>query len=950
MGGTFEQETVGTTGESVRLGPDGASRVGETFAGYRLEAVAGRGGMGVVYRAVELELGRRVALKLMAPGYTDIPRFRDLFREESRSAAALDHPNIVPIYRSGEENGQLYIAMRFVEGASLRDLSARRGRLPLGMTTRILSRVADALDAAHAHGLVHRDVKPGNILIADPGGDEHVYLSDFGLAIFAEETLPLGRGGGGGTPDYVSPEQIRGRRVDARTDVYALGCVLVYALTGQAPFHGEGSQHSLVAHLIETPPTIADLVPGLPSGLDEIVARAMAKSPEARFPSAGAFAAALRAARLDVVLVHHPDDRASAEGLAAGLARQGLDVRCVGPRAGDDLSATRACAVVVGRAGLGEWARESLTAVREIEALDGEFVLASVLLPGAPDALEPGLSFLVGRPSVDLRADRDDPHAIPDLLRILGVAPPEVAHLPRAGELCPYRGLEAFDEEDARFFVGREQATARLIAKLRDNRFLAVLGASGSGKSSLVRAGLLPALRRDPTPWTICTVTPGAAPSAALAAELERAIGEAAPSRQALLDDPCALDQAVERMAAGRGPDARLLLVVDQFEEIFSLDGGVRERRALIDNLVHAATIPGGRTTVVVAMRSDFYARCAEHRELRALVAEHQFLVGALRPTELRRAIEEPAALAGLTVEGGLVRRIVSDVADEPGALPLLEHLLLELWSRRRGTYLTLEAYEVSGGVGGALAKRANAVYHGFDARQQAITRRVLLRLTQPGEGTEDTRRRAEIAELSLSPDDRAEVQEVLAAMSAARLLTLGTDAATGAPVVEVTHEALIRGWPELKGWIEEDREQLRLHRRLTEATSEWLGADRDEALLLRGSRLAAWQDRDLADLNDHEREFLSASRGRTEQDRLGRRRRLRMSFAGLALGVLVLGALSITALVARNRLARRCRRGPRRGRSRPRRPIPAGPQQRVGRRLHARSAVGDRGAVARGQ
>ena len=230
-----------------------------------------------------------------------------------------------------------------------------------------------------------------------------------------------------------------------------------------------------------------------------------------------------------------------------------------------------------------------------------------------------------------------------------------------------------------------------------------------------------------------------------------------------------------------------------------------------------------------------------------------------------------------------------------------MEHLLLELWERRRGAFLTLQAYEECGGVGGAVARRANEVYEGLTPPQRAIARRILLRLTQPGEGAEDTRRRAEVAELATSPDERAEVDEILEAMSAARLVTLTTDPATGAPAAEVTHEALIRGWPELRAWIEEDREQLRLHRRLTDAAGEWEASGRDDALLYRGSRLDAWTGRPAGDLNDRERAFLDESRGRERREQAARRRRLRLTVGALAAGVVVLAVLAAVALVSRD-------------------------------------------------
>lgn len=853
-----------------------------SIGGFVIEGEAGRGGMGVVHRAREPRLDRLVALKIMAPGLSSDARFRQLFEDESRRAAALEHPNVLPVYGSGEEAGQLYIAMRFVEDGSLQDLVERRGGLPTGMAVRIVGRVADALDAAHAHGLVHRDVKPGNVLVADPGGpDEQVYLGDFGLAMPVDEA----RGGaGGGTPGYLAPEQLVGGAVGPWTDVYALGCLLRYALTGRAPSRADRG-------------TAPDDLAGLPAGLADVIARATAPRAEDRYPSAGALARAASAVRRDVVLVHHPDDRDAAGRLEERLRARGVDARA-SDHAGDDLAVARACLVLVGRAGLDGWARDALSAARAVTATDPAFVLGTVLLPGAPDLLEPALAALASRPAVDLRREPDDAHAVSDVLRLLGAAPAPPGSGSVAG--CPYRGLAAFGEEDAALFVGRERETTMLLAKLRGGRFLAVLGASGTGKSSLIRAGLLPALRAAEPLTAVCTLTPGRGPAGALAAALAPVLGARAPSATDVMEDPRSLDRAGERAADAPDAPRRLVVVVDQFEEVFSLTASPRERRAFIDALVHAATVPGGDVVVVLAMRSDFYARCAEHPELRALVADRQFLVGPLGPAALQRAIEEPAAAAGLTLEDGLTRRILADVASQPGALPLMEHLLQELWERRRGSVLTLQAYEECGGVGGAVARSANQVYGGLSPEQRAIARRVLLRLTQPGEGSEDTRRRAEVAELATSPEDEPAVDGILEAMSAARLVTLATDPATGAPTAEVTHEALIRGWPELRAWIDEDREQLRLHRRLTGAAGEWETSGRDDALLDRGSRLDAWSGRPEDDLNDRERAFLAASRDREARERSARRRRLRLTVGALGAGVVALAVLAALALVSR--------------------------------------------------
>jgi WD40 repeat protein len=904
-----ERETVlSQGGGGAALAAGGRVPPGEVVAGYTVGEVAGEGGMGVVYRASDPELGRTVALKLIAPARSDDPRLRDLFVDESLTAAGLEHPNVIPIYRAGEDHGRLYIAMRYVEGSSLQDLiAAAPGGLPPGRAARIVARVAEALDAAHARGLVHRDVKPGNILIADPEGEEHVYLTDFGLTV--RGAGPAGhREGWTGTLAYLSPEQIRGGPLDGRTDVYALGCVLYHALTGRPPFSTDDEQAALTAHLTQRPPAPSEVVPGLPPAMDEVVRRAMAKRPEDRYQSAGELGRAALAARYDAAVLARDDDLGAAQAIAGGLAEEGLHpfLAPAGDAQGvaEGVRASGGCAVLVGRAGLGDWAREGLAAAREMAARDRAFRLVLVLLPGGPDPGDPSLAFLATHPWVDLRAGTSDALAVRDIVRALRGADvaPGLGGAP--SDVCPYRGLDAFREEDADLFFGREQDTARLVQHLRSTRFLAVLGASGSGKSSLVQAGLIPAVRRGALPageaWRVIDLVPGPRPLSALAARLAQLPGAGAPSSADLAADERGLDLAGARALEGRPAGERVLVVVDQLEEAFTLCPDEGERAAFLGNLVYAATIPGGRAVVVVAMRADFYHRLAEHPGMRALAAAQQMLVGPMDARGLRRAIEEPAKRAGLELEPGLTRRILTDVADRPGTLPLLEYLLLELWQRRRGRMLTLEAYAASGGVEGALARRANAVYGGMSPERQAVARRVLLRLTVPGEGTEDTRRRADVRELVTRSGEEPEVEAVVSALAEARLLTTGRDDATGEPVVEVTHEALIRGWPELRGWINDDREQLRQHRRLSDAAAEWDASGREEGQLYRGARLATWQERDRSDLNELERDFLAASQERAEAERATRRRRTRIAIGALATVAVIVAGLAIFAFVQR--------------------------------------------------
>ncbi|GGX86823.1 serine/threonine-protein kinase [Streptomyces hiroshimensis] len=274
--------------------------IGRRIAGYEVESEIGRGGMAVVYRARDLQLGRDVALKLLAPDLARNDTFRKRFVHESQAAAAIDHPHIVPVFDAGEADGQLFIAMRYVAGQDLRALLDREGPLPPETVCRIAGQVASALDAAHAHDLVHRDVKPGNILVAegtDSDHPEHVYLTDFGLT---KKSLSLtGYTSVGqlvGTLDYVAPEQIAGKPVDGRCDVYSLGCVVFEMLTGAPPFRREDDMALLWAHQYDAPPRLSERVPGLPAAADDVLAKALAKTPDERFESCLQFVSALRIA------------------------------------------------------------------------------------------------------------------------------------------------------------------------------------------------------------------------------------------------------------------------------------------------------------------------------------------------------------------------------------------------------------------------------------------------------------------------------------------------------------------------------------------------------------------------------------------------------------------------------------------------------------------------------
>jgi len=269
---------------------------GSELAGCRIEEVLGTGGMGVIYRATELRLGRPVALKLIAADGASDPALRERFEREARLTASIDHPNVIPVYAAGEEDGHLYLVMRYVPGTDLHRVLRREGRLEPARAASVVAQVADALDAAHAAGLVHRDVKPANVLIA---GD-HVYLSDFGITRVAEaDTQITDSGGWVGTVDFMSPEHLRAEPTDARSDVYALGCVLYTALAGRPPFRRQTVPATITAHLHEPPPRPSE-TPGVPLAFDAVVARALAKDPADRYASAGDLGRAALAAATGV--------------------------------------------------------------------------------------------------------------------------------------------------------------------------------------------------------------------------------------------------------------------------------------------------------------------------------------------------------------------------------------------------------------------------------------------------------------------------------------------------------------------------------------------------------------------------------------------------------------------------------------------------------------------------
>ncbi|MGR6919501.1 nSTAND1 domain-containing NTPase [[Actinomadura] parvosata] len=430
----------------------------------------------------------------------------------------------------------------------------------------------------------------------------------------------------------------------------------------------------------------------------------------------------------------------------------------------------------------------------------------------------------------------------------------------------PYLGLAPYETGDRDRFFGREKLVEELRELLGRHRFAAVFGPSGSGKSSLLRAGLVPAVRGQT-----------ASSHESFAEALILTPGEH-PMRHA------------ERLVPAAG-EGETLIVVDQFEEVFTLCQDQDERARFIDLLLGAWRAPSSMR-VVIAVRADFYGHCAGHRELTEALREANLLVGPMRQEELREAVVRPAMAQGLTVERALTAAIVADVADEPGALPLMSHALREVWRRRTGKLLTLDAYERIGRVQGAISHTAEELYAGLSPEQARIARRILLRLIQPGEQAQDTRRPA--AREELHPYGEADTALVIERLAAARLLTLHQD------TVDLAHEALIESWPRLRGWVDEGRDRLRAHRQLTEAAQAWQAQGGDAGLLYRGTRLAV-VDKLFIEPGDHdddltpvERDFVRASAA------LARRTSLRRIAVSAALVVLLVASMVAAGIAAR--------------------------------------------------
>ena len=778
------------------VAPTGESGTSRALRGYLLRDVIGVGSFGTVHRATQPSLGRDVAIKVIRAELADDRSFIHRFEAEAQVVARLEHPHVVPLYDFWREPGGAYLVFRLLRGGSAEHALASDGPFSLDRATRLVEQIGGALAAAHAAGVVHRDVKPANILFDDEG---QAYLADFGIATSALAETPVVASSirwSAGSPMYASPEQARDGIADGRADQYGLAATMWELMSGAAPFAGATASAVMSAKLGGPLSPLHGRVPRVPARLDEVLARASAVHPDDRFDDIVAFVAAWRA----VVATK--------------------DVLDTDP--GEETAARPASAAMLGAA-----------TARELSGL--------------------------------------------------------IAN--------PYKGLRPFREFDSPDFFGRSELAAQLLHVVKERGFAAVVGPSGSGKSSLVLAGLVPELRVGGA--LVVTITPGSDPFGALSIALsELATGQNA--RSVTID---ALRRVGGVPAGARAVAAgeELVVVVDQLEELWT-STAPEERERFTAALTELGEQAGVR--IVMTIRADWFDRPLRDPHLGPIVARATFGVTPMRAAELHEAVIGPAAKVGVRFEPGLVGRIVAETLDQPGSLPLLQFALTELFEQRAGATITSAVYDEMGGLAGAVAHQAEAIHESFTPDDRVAVRRMFARLVTAGDGAEDTRRRALRGELAGIPEP------VVAAFVERRLLTVDRDRDSREPTLEVAHEALLRSWPRLREWLEEDRGWVRELRGLSGATALWQASGRDDADLFRGARLAVVSElaADRSDaLTPEEAAFLEASQARAAAElraaearaRATQRqnRRLRRSLVGLAIVViaaLVAGGLAI--------------------------------------------------------
>lgn len=844
--------------------------------GYELRERIGAGGFGAVFKAYQSTVGREVAIKIILPGLANQPDFIRRFESEAQLVARLEHPHITPLYDYWRDPEGAYLVMRWLRGGSLRD-ALQNGLFELRAAALLLDQLAGALSLAHRNGVIHRDIKPGNILLDEDG---NAYLTDFGIA--KDLNLPTANTQQDaivGSLDYISPEQARSEPVTPRTDIYSLGVTMYEVVTGHHPFENVSAVERLYKHINDPLPEITSLETELQDAVNRVIQKATAKNPEQRYPDALAFAADFReAVGLNRTATTVEELLTQREHEILHLIIDGLSNKEIAQQLTVTLSTIKWYVNQI---------YSKLGVRSRVQAIVRARELNLITKPG--EVTSP-----VSIPTEDFQPEN------------------------------PYKGLRAFQAADCQDFFGREKVTAKLVKRLSEageySRFLAVVGPSGSGKSSLVKAGLIPALWRGDLPgsekWFVVEMLPGSRPLDELEIALTKvAANQSGNLHEHLQRDTYGLVRAASLILPNDGSD--LVVVIDQFEEVFTLLEDEAARVHFLDLLYAAVTEPRSRVRVVITLRADFYDRPLHYPQFGELVRTRLETIMPLSAEELERAITRPAERVGVTFEPGVVSAIIGDVNYQPGALPLLQYALTELFEQRKGHLLPREAYQAIGGTIGALAKRAEEVYQNLDEADQETTRQLFLRLVTLGEGTEDTRRRTARSEVQALATDT--MDDIIDTFASYRLLSLDTDPGTRSPTVEVAHEALLREWERLRTWLNDSRDEIKLQRQLSSMAEEWDKAKQDESFLAHGSRLEQfeqWASDTQLVLTQKDRSYLNASLAERQRQaqveaerqarevRLERRSRnfLRGLVAVFAIAALLSGGLSVFAFGERRR------------------------------------------------
>jgi serine/threonine protein kinase len=787
----------GPSGDTGPGGPGQTLKPGTRLQHYELIRELGSGGMGTVFLARDVRLGRRVAIKFLHTGDADLTK---RFILEARATARCSHENIVIIYEVGEYNGSPFMVLEYLQGQPLTK-SLGSQRLPPARAVELMVPVVKALACAHEQGIVHRDLKPENIVVTDSGS---IKVLDFGIAKVLQgddvaemtgapvqpgqqprlhDVRDLGedvsnltrRGAIMGTMAYMSPEQWGiGVAIDNRTDIWAVGIMLFRMIAGKHPLDPLRGPQLMVTGMVDEPmPRLQSVVPDVPPDLAAVIDRCLLKRKEERFPDANS------------------------------LLR----------------------------------------------------------------ALEP---FLPGRYSRELRIDES-----------------------------PYAGLSSFQEADADRFFGRTREIAAMVNRINDRPLLAVVGPSGTGKSSFVRAGLVPVLKRSGTAWEALVIRPGRNPLGSLASivaplmssstTVEEDIQEQQRLVERLRNEPGYVGSVLRSRA--RRQKRKILLFIDQFEELYTLVPDAQERLAFTACLSGIADDATSPIRVILSIRSDFLDRVPEDQRFMDELSQGLYFLTPPSREGLRDALVQPAEMAGYQFETpAMVDSMLEHLDATQGALPLLQFAATQLWEARdsKRKLLTESAYQSIGGIAGALASHADNVVAGMSTQERTLVRALCLRLVTP----ERTRAIVSADELRELTKDTGEMQRLIDHLVQARLLVVQTGGGATGATVEIVHESLIHSWPTLRRWLDEGQEDAGFLEQLRNAARQWQAKNFDANLLWRGEMVEEalrFQRRYRGELPQLQHDFLEAVFSQAKKGR--RLRRALLIGATAFLGLLVVAA-----------------------------------------------------------